>query len=210
MPPPIKFLTKKFAVTNSALECAEIISKVISDLLNKPHKYVETKYGYQIKARKGLIYEPQLIEVNIIEKKGTLVYTVVQISFGITPKGFGKKSLKLTKELLENGLNEILDPILPDIKLIGIDEQNICLKCGKVNFPMAGFCVQCNAELQAPIKELEIREISSIVEDVGVLEEEEVLKKTVSEKTSIPRLMDTITDIIDGKIDPETLEEKEK
>ncbi|MHA1380014.1 MAG: hypothetical protein ACTSRG_16710 [Candidatus Helarchaeota archaeon] len=211
MPSPIIFLSKRFAVTNPALETAEIISKMLSDFLNKPHKHKKTEFGFQIKARKGLIYDPQLIEINIIEKTGSLNYTIIQISFGITQKGFGDKSAEFTKELLQKGLDEILETILPKMKLIGIDEQNICLKCGKVNFPMAGFCVQCNAELQPPVRELPIKEIKSIVDNVGIIEEEKGELKTLkTEKKSIAGLMDTITGIIDGNVDPETLEEKKE
>jgi hypothetical protein len=212
MPPPINFLTRKFAATNPALECAEKISRAISDFLKKSHAYKSTNYGYQIKARKGLIYDPELIEINIIPIKDNLEYTIIQVSFGITPKGFGEKLKKQTLELLTNSLDDIMEQILPEMKLIGIEEQNICLKCGKVNFPMAGFCVQCNAELESPIKELGIKELKSIVENVGILEDKGEQKPSSKppELSNIPDLMDTITGIIDGKVDPETLESKEE
>lgn len=209
MPPPINFITKKFAVTNQTLECADIIIKALSDLLNKPQKYEKTEFGFHIKARKGLIYDPQLIEIYIVEKTGSLNYTIIQTSFGITPKGFGEKSEKLTKQLLLKGIDEIIEQILPAVKLIGIDEQNICLECGKVNFPMAGFCVQCNEKLLSPIRELPIKEISSIVDDIGIIEEVNgEIKSEETQKQTIPDLMDTITGIINGKVDPTTFKEK--
>ena len=208
MPQPINFLTKKIAVTNSHTECVDIIAEALSELFNKPHKPNEKDYGFQFKARRGFIYEPELVEINIINSSSKLQYSIVQFSFGLMPKGFGKKSATITRDLLEKGINEVMNLILPKLKLIGVEEQNICLSCGKVNFPMAGFCVECNKELREPMIELGIKEVKSIVDDVGIIEEEVMVKSVTAKKPAIPDIMDTITDIIDGKVDPENLKKK--
>ncbi len=207
MPQPLTYLTKKFAVTNSASKCAEIITQTLSVFLKKKLEYKKTENGFHIKARKGLIYDPELFEFNIFPKAGLKEFTVIEVSNGIIPRGFGSKAAKITEETLQKGLDEILEVITVDLNLIGIDEENICLKCGKVNFPMVGFCVECGAELESPIKDIALKEIPSIIDKVGIVTEEDSL---TDKQTNIPELMDTITNIIDGKIDPITLKEKEE
>ncbi|MFX1451219.1 MAG: hypothetical protein ACFFCM_10280 [Promethearchaeota archaeon] len=206
MPQPLTYLTKKFAVTNSASECAEIITQALSDFLKKKVEYKKTEDGFHIKARKGLIFDPELFEFNIFPKAGLKEFTVIEVSNGIIPRGFGSKSAKLTEETLQKGIDEVLEVIIIDLNLIGIDQENICLKCGKVNFPMAGFCVKCGAELESTIKDVALKEVSSIVEKVGIVTKEE--ESIMDKEANIPKIMDRITDIIDGKIDPVTLEEK--
>ena len=206
MPQPLTYLTKKFAVTNSASECGDIIVNILTNYLKKDPNYKETESGIQIKARKGLIYDPQLFEFNIFPKTGLKEFTVIEISSGMPPRGFGEKSVSLTKEILQKGIDEILDLIVPRLTLIGITEENICLKCGNTNFPGKKFCVKCGAELEAPIKDIALREIDSIIEDIGILSKEEDSDKV--NNLEIPDLLNRIGDIIDDKIDPITFEEK--
>ena len=189
----------------NAIENLSIIN-ILRDLKKKV-EYKKTEKGFHIKARKGLIYDPELFEFNIFPKAGLKDFTVIEITNGIIPRGFGKKAAKLTEETLQKGLDEILEVMTVDLNLIGIDRDNICLKCGKLNFPMIGFCVKCGAELESPIKDISLKEITSIVEDVGIVTKEE--ESLMNKEVNIPELMDTITNIIDGKIDPVTLKEKE-
>lgn len=206
MPQPLTYLTKKVVVSNSASACADIIINALSNYLKKPQKYKLTEAGYQIKARKGLIFDPELIEVNVFEKKGLKEYTVIEVSNGIIPRGFGDKSAALTEEILQKSLDEILNLIVPNLNLIGISEENVCLKCGQTNFPLAKFCVKCYSELEAPIEDVALKEISSIVESVGILSKGE--ESPIAEDMKIPDILDRITDVIDGKIDPITFKEK--
>ena len=208
MSQPLLYLTSKIMVINSISNSTDLIIDVLFELLKKLPDSKKIGKGYQIRARKGYIYDPQLIEVNIFPKKDLEQLTVIQVSCGMPFRGFGDKAIELTKNVLKNNIQEFLNLIIPNLTLIGIDQNNVCLNCGKINNSKVVTCEKCHSKLDHSIQDLGLKEISSLEEEVGIYAEEPSSK--IFKKEHVTNLMKQITPLVEGKAKPASLEDKEE